>query len=109
MLANLYQFADTFVYPSLYEGFGIPPLEAMYYGCPVLASNTSSIPEVVGEAGHYFNPNSFDDLVRKLEQILSDSSLKRKLVEKGYEQESKFSWGKCAEETHSFYLSVINK
>jgi glycosyltransferase involved in cell wall biosynthesis len=60
MLAGLYEHASAFIYPSLYEGFGIPPLEAMSYGCPVVCSKTSSIPEVVGDAGEYFDPGDIE-------------------------------------------------
>jgi glycosyltransferase involved in cell wall biosynthesis len=105
-LANLYKYADALVYPSLYEGFGIPPLEAMHYGCPVVVSNTSSIPEVVGEAGLYFNPVELDDLIFQLEKVLYDSLVKRKLSEMGRQQEKKFSWDTCAQETLQLYKGL---
>lgn len=106
VLANLYNYASVFVYPSLYEGFGIPPLEAMHYGCPVLVSSTSSIPEVVGQAGLYFDPLSLDELVFKLEHVLYDDSLKKQLTKAGYEREKLFSWDKAADETLSFYKDI---
>lgn len=106
LLATLYKYASTFVYPSLYEGFGIPPLEAMYYGTPVIVSNSSSIPEVVEDAGLYFEPTSVEDLTEKLNCILSDLELRNRLVECGYQQEKKFSWDRCAKETMKFYENI---
>src|SRR5439155_12251123 len=72
VLANLYRHAFALVYPSKYEGFGIPPLEAMHYGCPVIASNAGSLPEVVADAGLMFDPNSEDDLLNKLYRLIDD-------------------------------------
>lgn len=106
MLANLYNYASAFIFPSLYEGFGIPPLEAMYYGCPLLVSRSSSIPEVVAEAGLYFDPVSQEDLRLKLDKILSDHSLGKDLIRLGYEQVKKFSWDACAGETLDFYRHI---
>jgi len=106
ILANLYKYSAVFVYPSLYEGFGIPPLEAMHYGCPVLVSNTSSIPEAVGQAGLYFNPTSADDLSFHLDKILHDDTLRNELIRRGHEQENKFSWDVCAQETLKLYRQV---
>ncbi len=103
ILANLYQYASVFVYPSLYEGFGMPPLEAMHYGCPVLVSNSSSIPEIVGQAGLYFNPVDLDELMDKLYTILHDTAMRKQLTNAGLEQERKFSWDICAKETLAFY------
>jgi len=103
VLANLYAHAAIFVYPSLYEGFGIPLLEAMHCRCPILASNTSSIPEVVGDGGLYFDPNDEDALSASIEQILSDSTLRNDLVRRGIEREKKYSWDACARETLEFY------
>jgi len=103
ILANLYTYAAVFVYPSLYEGFGIPVLEAMHYQCPVLASDTSSIPEVVGEGGMYFDPSDEDALSAAIEQILSDSSLRNHLIQRGVARENQYSWDKCAKETLEFY------
>ena len=84
---------------SKYEGFGIPPLEAINYGCPVVASNSSSIPEVVGDAGLYFDPEDSEELGERINQVINDDDLRNKLIEKGYEQKEKFSWNKCSEET----------
>jgi glycosyltransferase involved in cell wall biosynthesis len=104
-LANLYSHASLFVYPSLYEGFGLPPLEAMRNKCVVAVSNTSSIPEVVGYAGIYFDPLSIDDISAKMELGLSDSALRKQLVLKGLSQMNKFSWNNCYTETLNLYQS----
>jgi glycosyltransferase involved in cell wall biosynthesis len=105
-LANLYQYASVFVYPSLYEGFGMPPLEAMHYGCPVLVSNSSSIPEIVGQAGLYFNPVDLEELTDKLYTILHDTTMREQLIQAGLTQEGKFSWDRCARETLAFYREI---
>jgi glycosyltransferase involved in cell wall biosynthesis len=107
LLANLYAHASVLVYPSLYEGFGIPPLEAMHYGCPILASNASSIPEVVGDAGLYFPPTDEDALITQLERILMDTALRDTMIRQGYAREKCFSWDTTASETVRFYHRII--
>lgn len=103
MLVKLYKNASLFVYPSLYEGFGIPPLEAMASGCPVVCSNTSSIPEVVGDAAQMFNPISEEDIKFVLEEVLfSDSKLKQMKL-RGLKHYKKFSWLECAKKTSKLY------
>lgn len=106
MLATLYRHAAAMVYPSRYEGFGFPPLEAMHYGCPVLASNTSSIPEVVGEAGLLFDPTEREDLVHKLERVLGDTALQQRLIAAGHQRERTYSWDACARQTLEFYREL---
>jgi len=91
-LRALYDGAMAFVFPSIYEGFGIPPLEAMHCGCPVLAAKAASIPEVCGDAAMYFDPRSPDDLAKLLLQISSDAELRSALRAKGFEQAKRFSW-----------------
>lgn len=108
ILANLYKYAESFVYPSKYEGFGLPPLEAMKYGTPVIVSNTSSIPEVVGNAGIYFAPEDIEDIAFKIDSLLEKSELREELSKKGLEQVKLFSWNKCANETINFYKQVIS-
>lgn len=98
-LPHLYRNAGVFVMPSLYEGFGIPLLEAMYYGCPVISSNTSSLPEVGGDAALYFNPRNVKQLTGKIIDVLGKKSLRNKLVNAGKKQYKKFSWKKSASET----------
>jgi len=98
-LAYLYKNASLFVLPSLYEGFGIPILEAMSFGCPVISSFTSSLPEIGGDACLYFDPTSKEDLKEKILQLLNNKKLRNELVKKGKERVKLFSWKKCGEET----------
>jgi glycosyltransferase involved in cell wall biosynthesis len=107
MLASWYKNSFCFIYPSLYEGFGIPLLEAMAMECPIIASNTSSIPEVVGEAGILFDPQSRESLINALESLVNSDSKRSKLIILGKQQEKKFSWDKMANETLDIYKSII--
>ncbi|MCK5465989.1 glycosyltransferase family 4 protein [Candidatus Parcubacteria bacterium] len=100
----LYSQAELFVYPSFYEGFGFPPLEAMVCGTPVITSNFSSLPEAVGDAAIMINPYNLDELYRAMETVLNDDKLKDTLIKRGFEQTKKFSWQKCARETLDFIL-----
>lgn len=96
VLRIFYDLAKVFVFPSLYEGFGLPPLEAMAHGTPVLTSNTSSIPEVVGNAAVIVNPENVFEIMRALERVLLDQNLREKMRQRGYEQVKKFSWATSA-------------
>jgi len=107
VLAGLYASAKMFVYPSLYEGFGIPPLEAMAFGCPVVCSNTSSIPEVVGDAAHLFDPANTSDLQAAMEAVVCSSAYAARLKSKGYERIKLFSWKKCADDTLGVYEKLL--
>jgi glycosyltransferase involved in cell wall biosynthesis len=107
-LPALYNAADLFVYPSLYEGFGLPPLEAMQCGTPVITSNTSSLPEVVGDAGIMVNPYDVDELANKMYEVLTNDGLREELSKKGLERAKLFSWKKCAEEHLKVYEEVYN-
>lgn len=107
-LAKLYRCSVAFVYPSLYEGFGIPPLEAMSCGTPVIASNCSSIPEVVGDAGLLFNPREIGDLADLLIMLLDHPAERDRLIAKGYQRAKKFSWDRTAAETIDVYRSISN-
>lgn len=98
-LPSLYKSAQCFVLPSLYEGFGLPVLEAMKYGCPVLTSNVSSLPEAGGDAALYFDPTSAEDIARQIKRVLNDDKLREAMIEKGKGQVKKFSWEKTAKET----------
>lgn len=102
-LANLYHYAEIFVYPSLYEGFGIPILEAMHYGTPVITSNTSSLPEVGGDAAQYFAPDSADDLAACMDKLLDNEEQRLKMGQAGILWEKNFSWEKSAEEHTKYY------
>jgi glycosyltransferase involved in cell wall biosynthesis len=107
LLIEYYRNAAAFIYPSQYEGFGIPPLEAMSLNCPVICSNTSSIPEVVGEAGEYFEPDRVDSIRDAIERVLEDKGRRESLVQKGIERCKIFSWERCASETLGIYRSII--
>lgn len=96
-LAPLYSNAEFFVYPSLYEGFGLPPLEAMQCGTPVITSNTSSLPEVVGDAGILVDPKSEVELVDAMKKLYFNEELRRDYLEKGLERAKQFSWKKCVD------------
>ena len=108
LLAAIYQGAEVFVYPSLYEGFGLPLLEAMHLGTPVITSCTSSMPEIGGDAALYFDPYSIEDLSNKLELMLTDNELRSTYSILGQEREKFFSWEKCVYETKLLYDSLIN-
>jgi glycosyltransferase involved in cell wall biosynthesis len=98
-LVELYQRAHGFAMPSLYEGFGLPPLEAMACGVPVMSSNRSSLPEVLGDAAVYCDPESEDDMACALEKICRDSGLRKTLVDRGLAHVTQFSWEACARST----------
>ncbi len=107
-LAALYSGALVFVYPSFYEGFGLPPLEAMQCGTPVITSNTSSLPEVVGEAGIMVDPQDEDELCQQMLNIYNDSFLRDSLAIKVKERAQTFSWQKCAQETIKAYQYALD-
>jgi glycosyltransferase involved in cell wall biosynthesis len=106
-LKVFYKSAQIFVFPSLYEGFGLPPLEAMANGTPVLASNVSSLPEVLGDAALLINPENVFEISRGLKHLLFDSHLRAELIEKGLEQVRKYSWRQSAELVWKTYQKVI--
>lgn len=107
-LAALYSGAITFVYPSFYEGFGLPPLEAMQCGVPVITSNTSSLPEVVGDAGIMVSPTDTDALCQSMLNLYTQSSLRQKMTLQSIEQAKKFSWQKCTQETINAYKIALD-
>lgn len=106
VLRIFYDAAKIFVFPSLYEGFGLPPLEAMAHGTPVVASNSSSLPEVVGNAAVLVNPENVFEIMRALHRVLLDQPLREKLKQRGYEQAKKFSWDASAEHILDTYERV---
>ena len=108
-LPGLMSGCDVFVYPSLYEGFGLPVLEAMKCGAPVITSNVSSLPEVGGNACIYIDPNDDKSLADNIYSVISDSALKKSMAEKGNFRAKDFSWDKCAEETMAVYRAVAGK
>ena len=107
MLSACYKHAVAFIYPSLYEGFGIPSLEAMSHDCPIVCSNTSSIPEVVGDAGEYFDPMSHESMTVAIEKVVYSEVYQKELIKKGRERLKGFSWSKCAKETLDVYKSLF--
>lgn len=106
-LPLLYAAADVLLYPSLYEGFGLPVVEAMACGTPVITSNVSSMPEVGGSAVLYVNPEDSEDISNKLFDLTRDKNLREIMIKKGFEQAKKFTWKKCAEETLDVYDRVL--
>jgi glycosyltransferase involved in cell wall biosynthesis len=107
LLAYLYSKAKAFVYPSLYEGFGIPVLEAFACGCPAILSNRTSLPEVGGNAARYFDPEDVASLVTTLLEVLHNKDLAEDMKAKGFERAKSFSWKKTAEQTLQTYRKVI--
>jgi glycosyltransferase involved in cell wall biosynthesis len=107
-LAPLYSGALAFVYPSLYEGFGLPPLEAMKCGTPVITSNTSSLPEVVGDAGTMVSPTDEDALCHAILEILRDSALRARMSERSLARAALFSWEKCVRDTINAYKLALS-
>jgi glycosyltransferase involved in cell wall biosynthesis len=105
-LDNLYRNASLFVFPSLYEGFGLPPLEAMQRGVPVVSSNASCMPEILGNAVIYFDPLDINDMAEKIKKVLADKNLREQLIQKGFVQVKKYSWQKMAEETRNIYITL---
>jgi glycosyltransferase involved in cell wall biosynthesis len=109
MLRVFYDAAKIFVFPSLYEGFGLPPLEAMAHGTPVVTSNTSSLPEVVGNAAVLVNPENVFEIMRALHRVLLDQALRDKLKVRGYEQAKRFSWDASARQILRVYHEIADK
>lgn len=107
-LPLLYAAAKVLLYPSFYEGFGLPILEAMAVGTPVITSNVSSMPEVGGKAAEYVNPESVIDIENKLRTVFNDEEKRKKMIKEGFEQTKKFSWEKCAKQTSAIYKKLVN-
>lgn len=103
----LYQNADAFIFPSLYEGFGIPPLEAMALGCPVVCSNAASLPEVVGEAARLIDPLDEKDIAQGIWDVLSDRAYASRLISEGYRQSEKYTWDASAEKLAEICAAVL--
>ena len=107
-LAGYYRSASAFIYPSLYEGFGIPSLEAMSFDCPVVCSGVSSIPEIIGNAAEMFDPYEPDSIRMAIERVVSDDTLRQILIARGQERIKLFSWKRCAQETLDVYRRVLS-
>lgn len=106
-LSWLYKNTKAYIFPSLMEGFGLPGLEAMAAGTPVVSSNTTCLPEVYGDAAEYFNPTSIDDMAATIARVIDNKNLQDKLVSRGYEQVKKYSWKRMAEQTHQVYIDTL--
>lgn len=103
----LYTKATAYVFPSLMEGFGLPGLEAMGYGTPVVSSNQTCLPEVYGDAAHYFDPTDIDDMAHAINDVLTNETLRSDLIKKGTKQFKKYSWKHMTKETHKVYLRAL--
>jgi glycosyltransferase involved in cell wall biosynthesis len=107
-LPSIYSAATALIFPSLYEGFGLPPLEAMACNCPVVLSNNSSLREVAGDAGLYIdNPLNCEDISGNIHEIVINESLRERLRSRGYEQAHKFRWETTVQKTINAYESVL--
>ena len=106
-LIRLYNGADAFIYPSFFEGFGIPPLEAMACGTPVAVANATSLPEVVGDAGLYFDPFNVDDIKETISKLMDDKKLKEDMIVKGLKRKDSFRWKDSADLIMKSYLSCM--
>ncbi len=106
-LPLLYNAATVLFYPSLYEGFGLPILEAMACGTPVITSNISAMPEIGGKAALYVNPENIADMAKKLREVMEDKNLRKELSKKGRLRAKQFSWERCAQETIAVYQSLL--
>jgi len=105
----VYEHCRAYVFASLSEGFGLPPLEAMLHGAPVVSSNASCIPEVLGDAPHYFDPLDVPDMARAIAEVLDDPALRTKLIQKGAKQVAKYSWKRMAEQTLNVFKKALNE
>ena len=106
-LAWLYQHCRAYVFPSLMEGFGLPGLEAMIHGAPVVSSGATCLPEVYGDAAQYFDPKNVDNMADAIDTVISDDTLRKSMIAKGYKQAQKYSWRRMAEETLEGYKEVL--
>ncbi|MGH7241521.1 MAG: glycosyltransferase family 4 protein [Candidatus Saccharimonadales bacterium] len=105
----LHEHCEAYVFPSLSEGFGLTGLEAMHNGAAVVSSNATSLPEVHGDAAHYFNPESTEEMVKAINQVLTKPELRKELIQKGKKQVTKFSWKRMAEQTLAVYKAVLKE
>ena len=105
----LYQNAELFAFPSLYEGFGIPPLEAMSLGCPVVCANAASLPEVVGDAAELIEPMEVDSIAEGMLHVLADEPYRTKLIQRGYVRAKKFNWDDSANKLTQICREVLEE
>jgi glycosyltransferase involved in cell wall biosynthesis len=107
-LDSLHRNASAYVFPSLYEGFGLPPLEAMAVGTPVISSDHPCMQEILGNSAYYFNGRVEAEIAKAIKKILADNALREKLIAAGYQQVKKYGWGKMAKETLKIYKSLLS-
>jgi len=103
----LMQHTAAYIFPSLMEGFGLPGLEAMAAGAPVVSSNATCLPEIYGDAAHYFNPSDTDDMANAINQVISDGKLRSELIARGERKVAEYSWRRMAEQTHAAYMEAL--
>ncbi len=108
-LVTLYSMTDIFAFPSFFEGFGIPPLEAMACGAPVITSNISSLPEVAGDAALLVDPSNIEELASAIQRLLDDAQLREDLRQKGYKRVEQFSWTASAQKMLAVYQQLYGK
>ena len=106
-LGYLYKNALAFVFPSLYEGFGLPIVEAFACKCPVVLNNASCFPELAADSAEYFDPSSIESMRKAIEKVINNYKLRQKLIKRGLERVKDFSWEKTAKKTKKVYQSVI--
>jgi glycosyltransferase involved in cell wall biosynthesis len=105
----LYEHCAAYVFPSLSEGFGLPGLEAMVHGAPVVSSSATCLPEVYGDAAHYFDPTDVPEMVRAINEVLTDETLREKLIANGYRRSAAYSWQRTAEQTLEVYRQTLSQ
>jgi glycosyltransferase involved in cell wall biosynthesis len=103
------QNARAYIFPSLFEGFGLTGLEAMVHGCPVVSSSATTLPEVHGDAAHYFDPEDIHDMAAKIDEVISNEALRKKLIAKGYENAKRFSWRRFAQQNLSIFKQLLGE
>lgn len=107
-LSWLFSHASAYVFPSLMEGFGLPALEAMEHGTPVASSNATCLPEIYQQSAHYFNPLDTSDIAHAIDEVLSNETLRTRLIKAGFKQVKKYSWKKMAQQTHQVYENILH-
>ena len=105
----LYENCKAYVFPSLSEGFGLPGLEAMIHGAPVVSSNFTCLPEVFGEAAEYFNPMDVENMATAIKRVINDETLQKKLITAGYKQAAKYSWERMTKQTLQVYKTILGE
>jgi len=107
-LPNLYSEAAAFISPSLYEGFGLPILEAMACGCPTLSSNMASLPEICGESAHFFDPKEISDMAESIKKVCEDTEYRQSLSQTGVEHAKKFNWDYSFKAHLDLFATILN-